>query len=132
MIGWEGDGRQNPEDLDVNYDGNSEFLGTFMAEAAALYAGTAPVNAFYCPSMVYSDHAPFWDEGYPAVCGITDNEGFCRQRGTYPYYHTHGDTMAHCGDPAFFAAAVRTFAATAAELAAPVDQPSHSRPVGRP
>ena len=107
-----------------------------MQEAAVRYDTGGPVNAFYCPSMVYSDHAPFWDRGWSAVCGITDNEGFCRQWGTYPYYHTHNDTVKNCGDLSFFAGASRTYLATAAELAIPLgrrdESPGHSRPLGHP
>ena len=130
MIGWEGDGKPVPEDLDLNYDDHSTAVADLMTEVGASYSGTAAVNAIYCPSMVYSDNASFWDMGYASVCGITDNEDFCNQPGTYPYYHTHADTAAHCGDTAFFAASVRTFAAAAAELAVPVG--THVRPVGRP
>jgi hypothetical protein len=37
--------------------------------------------------MVYSDHAPFWDQGYLALCNIED---FWVEN---PYYHTPGDTI---------------------------------------
>jgi len=64
--------------------------------------------------MVYSDHAPFWFNGYSAICGITDNEGFCGQGGNYPFYHQSSDTIANCGTgaPAFEAAAIRTYPST--------------------
>jgi hypothetical protein len=130
MIGWEGDGSPAPEDMDLNYDDASTAVAALMTAVGTVYSGTAAVNAVYCPSMVYSDNASFWDMGYASVCGITDNEDFCNQPGTYPYYHTHADTVAHCGDPAFFASAVRTFVAAGAELAVPV--PAHIRPVARP
>jgi len=32
------------------------------------------VDAFLCPSMSASDHYPFWQRGWKALCGITDNE----------------------------------------------------------
>jgi hypothetical protein len=121
MIGWEGDGTPTVEDLDVNYNAASEWLATLFTEVAADYGTGLAVNAFSCPSMTYSDHAPFWAEGWSALCGITDNHGFCGQAGTYPDYHEDTDTIANCGPggPAFFGAAVRTYAATAAHLATP-------------
>jgi hypothetical protein len=131
MIGWQGDGQPDVEDIDINYDVASEWLALLMHEASNLYGTGGPVNAFPCPSMVYSDHASFWDYGWAAVCGITDNEGFCHQPGTYPYYHTHNDTVANCGDLSFFAGASRTFLATLAHLAVPTEQ-RHMRPLDRP
>jgi len=38
-------------------------------------------------SMVYSDHAPFWDQGYLALCNIEDFWV------VNPHYHTPGDTI---------------------------------------
>jgi hypothetical protein len=122
MIGWEGDGNPVAEDLDVNTNSGSAWLGTLMREAAAEYDTGLVVNDFSCSSMAYSDHWPFWQNGWSAICGITDNEGFCGQGGSYPYYHTSADTIVNCGSggPAFHAAAVRTYLATLAHLAQPI------------
>jgi hypothetical protein len=124
MIGWEGDGSPAVEDLDVNYNAASEWLASLFVEAASDYATGLAVNAFSCPSMTASDHAPFWAEGWSALCGITDNHGFCGQSGTYPEYHKVTDTIANCGPgaAAFFGAATRTYAATAAHLAVPMQR----------
>ncbi len=97
MIGWEGDGQPAVEDLDINYNSGSQWLAQAMVDAAADYGTGLAINAFSCSSMVYSDHAPFWSNGFSAVCGITDNEGFCSQTGNYPYYHQSSDTIANCG-----------------------------------
>ncbi len=127
MIGWEGDGQPAVEDLDVNYNSGSQWLADAMVAAAAEYGTGLAINAFPCSTMVYSDHAPFWSNGFSAVCGITDNEGFCSQPGNYPFYHQSSDTIANCGAgaPEFEAAAIRTFVATLADLAQP------TRPGGR-
>lgn len=119
MIGWEGDGIPAVEDLDVNYNTSSAWLGNLMVQIAADYPVGLPVNAFECNSMAYSDHWPFWMEGWSAICGITDNQGFCGQNGSYPYYHTSSDTIANCGPgaPEYIAAAMRLYLATAAHLA---------------
>ncbi len=122
MIGWEGDGQPAVEDLDINYNSGSQWLATAMVDAAADYSTGLAINAFSCSSMVYSDHAPFWSNGFSAVCGITDNEGFCGEAGNYPYYHQSSDTIANCGAGAvdFEAAVIRTYLATMAHLAQPI------------
>ena len=119
MIGWAGNNSPSPENLDLNYNGPSQWLGEQFAGAATTYGTGLVVDAFYCPSLTASDHAPFWERGWPAVCGITDNEGYCSHAGNYPYYHQSSDTIANCGDKQFFYSVVKTSAATLAELAGP-------------
>ena len=121
MTGWQGDGLPaTGEDLDVNTNAASAWLGTLLQQAATAYGTGCVVKSFPCASMVYSDHAPFWDHGWPAICAITDNEGSCGQAGSYPYYHTVNDTLANCGDTAFYAGTVKAFVATAAHLGVPL------------
>ncbi len=119
MNGWEGNGTPVPENLDLDYNGPSQWLGELFAECSVKYSTGLVVDAFYCPSLNASDHYPFWQNGYHAICGITDNEGYCGHGGNYPYYHTSNDTIANCGDPTFFYGAVRTSIATLAEMAEP-------------
>ncbi len=119
MPGWEGDGIPDPENLDVSYNDPSQWLGLAFAAAADSYSTGLSVDAFYCPSLTASDHYPFWQRGYPAIIGITDNENYCGHGGNYPYYHQSDDTIANCGDPSFFYSVVRTSVATLAELAGP-------------
>ncbi|HPC84666.1 MAG TPA: M28 family peptidase, partial [Thermoanaerobaculaceae bacterium] len=121
MTGWQGDGLPaSGENLDVNANSTSSWLGLLMEEAATAYGTGCPIDYFSCSSMVYSDHAPFWDHGWSAICGITDNEGYCGHGGSYPYYHTSNDTLANCGAPAFFYSTVKAYVATAAHLAEPM------------
>ncbi len=121
MTGWQGDGLPaTGEDLDVNTNAASAWLGTLMQQAATAYGTGCVVKSFPCASMVYSDHAPFWDHGWSAICAITDNEGSCGQAGSYPYYHTVNDTLANCGNTAFFHGSVKAFVATTAHLAVPL------------
>ncbi len=119
MPGWEGDGVPAVENLDVSYNTTSQWLGELFAQNAATYGTGLVVDAFYCPSLSASDHWPFWQRGWSAIIGITDNEGYCGHGGNYPYYHTSDDTIVNCGDPSFFYSAVRTGVATLAELAQP-------------
>jgi PKD repeat protein len=119
MPGWAGDGSPSPENLDLNYNAASQPLGQLFAQAASTYGTGLSVDAFLCPSLTASDHYSFWQRGYPAVCGITDNEGYCSHGGHYPYYHTSNDTIANCGDPGFFYSVVRASVAAMGELGQP-------------
>lgn len=67
------------------------------------------------PSMVYSDHSPFWDQGYPALCANEDSAS--------PYYHTTGDTLATL-DMGFAVEATRAAVAAVADLAQPIAWPA--------
>ncbi len=121
MPGWEGNASPNPENLDLNYNSASEDLGLFYAQAANVYSTGLVVDAFLCPSLNASDHYPFWQKGYKAICGITDNEGYCGHSGNYPYYHTSDDTIWNCGNQSnnhnFFYSTVKTTVAAMGELA---------------
>ena len=119
MPGWQGDGIPNPENLDLNFNEASRDLGERFAAAATTYGTGLAVDAFLCPSLNASDHYPFWTHGWKALCGITDNEGYCGHGGNYPYYHTSNDTLANCGDRKLLYGAVRTSVATLAELGSP-------------
>jgi|GEM_PF-2978799 len=119
MPGWEGDGSPSPENLDLNYNSASQPLGQLFVQAASTYGTGLSVDAFLCPSLTASDHYSFWQRGYPAVCGITDNEGYCSHGGHYPYYHTSNDTIVNCGNPGFFYSVVRASVAAMGELAQP-------------
>ncbi|MBN2385011.1 M28 family peptidase, partial [bacterium] len=118
MPGWEGNS-PGSENLDLNYNAASEDLGLLYAQCAVDYSTGLNVDAFLCPGLTASDHYPFWQKGWKAICGITDNEGYCGHTGNYPYYHTSNDTIANCGDPSFFYATVKTTIATLAELGEP-------------
>jgi hypothetical protein len=121
MIAWAGDGLPSSgEDLDLDYNSTSLWLSALFAQCATDYSTGLPVKQLLCPSLTASDHAPFWDNGYSAVCGITDNEGYCNAQGHYPYYHTSNDTKTNCGSTVFFLKAVRTYVATLAHLADPL------------
>jgi Zn-dependent M28 family amino/carboxypeptidase/subtilisin-like proprotein convertase family protein len=119
MIGWAGDGIPAIENLDLNYNHSSQWLAQRFVDAAAAYGTGLSVDAILCPSLTVSDHYPFWQRGWSAICGITDNEGYCSHSGNYPPYHTSGDTIAANGNPAFFYKVVKTTVAALAELADP-------------
>ena len=45
----------------------------------------APFSGYLMPETRFSDHSPFWDNGYPALM-LTDTAMFRN-----PYYHTEHD-----------------------------------------
>jgi hypothetical protein len=100
-----------PEDLDVFVNSASEWMGHRIALDAAEYAGLS-VKAQVDPSMVYSDHASFWDYGYAALLAIDDVPL------QNPFYHTIGDTVDTLNLD-FCAQATKAALATAAFLAQP-------------
>ena len=77
-------------------------------------------NGYLLPIVRLSDHAPFWDVGFPAVM-ITDT-AFLRN----PHYHQPSDTLDTLDLPFLTQVATAT-AVAAADLARPVTPPS--RPV---
>jgi hypothetical protein len=101
-----------PEDLDVIVNSQSQWLAERAAFAAATYTGLA-VRKSINASFVYSDHAPFWDRGYPALCGIEDESIM------NPYYHKTTDTIDTLNFD-FYESAAETALAALADLAQPV------------
>jgi hypothetical protein len=75
------------------------------------------------PSIVYSDHSPFWDVGYPALLAIEDYPL------NNPYYHQTTDTLDRL-DAGFFTSATRAAVGLAAGLAQPIKDGYPRTPVG--
>jgi Zn-dependent M28 family amino/carboxypeptidase len=111
-----------PEDLDVVVNSASGWMAEKMGWAAEAYTGLA-VRKSVNPSFVYSDHSPFWDTGYHALCAIEDQEVY------NPYYHTPGDTIETLNFD-FFEAAAKTALAALSDLAQPVRQGYPRTPAG--
>lgn len=78
-----------PESLEVIAkisNPNCEWLADFFIEAAQNYA-TLLTRKRMVNSMPYSDHSPFWSQGYVALCNIEDY-GVMN-----PYYHMTADSI---------------------------------------
>ncbi|MEW5900080.1 MAG: M20/M25/M40 family metallo-hydrolase [Acidobacteriota bacterium] len=93
-----------PEDLEVFVNQRSAWLAEWLGLSASTYTGL-PVNKRVDPSVIYSDHSPFWDRGYAATLLIED---LPLQN---PFYHKPTDTsdtlnFEFCGDSAKTAVAV--------------------------
>jgi hypothetical protein len=99
-----------PGSVDIYVNNYSSWIGDRMVEAAASYGGPS-TDRIVDASMVYSDHAPFWDAGYAALLAIETDFS--------PYYHSTSDTLDKI-NPAFFTSVVKTSLGLLAELAQPV------------
>jgi hypothetical protein len=85
-----------------------ETAGAHVPELPLLTHQVA-LRGFLLPPSRWSDHAPFWDRGYPAVM-LTDT-AFLRN----PHYHQPTD-LPETLDYAFMAAVARLVIATVAEM----------------
>jgi len=119
MIAW--DGKAPPTlQLHTRTAANASFsndlaiasIFTNVVSAYGLSSELAPV--IKADSAAYSDHASFWNKGYPAIVAIEDDGVDFN-----PYYHTTRDTLSRF-NLAYFTAAVRASVATTAHLALPV------------
>ncbi len=94
MIGWSGSDPW-PPDLVIyaNDDPVSLILADKVSEAVATFLpGFLEPVILQDPTMVYADHAPFWDANIPAVLNMEDEAW-----GTdlNPYYHSDEDLLEH-------------------------------------
>ncbi len=111
-----------PEDLQIIVNQESTWLADLFLAAGSRYGvvgGTRTVD----PSFVYSDHAPFWDNGFPAMLAIEDDPL------TNPYYHRTTDTLDKLNLD-FFTTATRASVGLLAELAQPIKSGYPRTPVG--
>ena len=113
---------QQPEEVEIIYDDISGGLANAFDQAAGLYVPGLDVRTRYSPSSSNSDHASFWDEGYPAFCGIEDSPL------NNPYYHRTTDRVGTL-DFDFYTNVVRAAVGTLAELAR-IDSTSAGVPAG--
>ncbi len=101
-----------PEDLDVISNTSSAWLSAKFAAVAGDY-GLIAIKRIVDASIVFSDHAPFWDRGFSAVCAIEDDDV------VNPDYHKTTDTIDRLNFE-FYTQASRAALATLAELAQPI------------
>ncbi len=99
----------------VPYNTASTYLAFDLLDAAGTYVPELDVEVEYAPGATYSDHASFWQQGYPAVLGI---EVGVDQN---PHYHSPTDLLANYMEYfPFGTECVRTALAVAAVYAQPV------------
>jgi len=92
-----------------------EPFADFFIAAADTYT-TLTTHKQLSSTMVYSDHASFWDQGYVALCNIEDWDYGTNN----PFVHTPGDSIgAGFNDLAFCTEATKAEIAALALLAVP-------------
>ncbi|HDT13597.1 MAG TPA: M28 family peptidase, partial [Candidatus Aminicenantes bacterium] len=111
-----------PEELEIFVNGESDWMGDLFVSACSRY-GPVEGRKTIDPSLVYSDHAPFWDNGYPALLAIEDYPL------ANPYYHRTTDTLSTL-DLDFFTDCTRAAVGLLAELAQPIKEGHPRTPVG--
>ncbi|MCX6639142.1 MAG: M20/M25/M40 family metallo-hydrolase [bacterium] len=95
MIAWSGTDPL-PRDMVIYTDNNPRSLAMAnkIAEAITTFLPTElEPDIDVDPSMGSSDHGPFWDVGWPAVCGIEEQAW---GPDFNPYYHTVNDRISIC------------------------------------
>jgi len=109
MIGY---ADATPEDLQIIVNSGSAWLADLFAAAGPNY-GPVTATKMVDQTIVYSDHSPFWDNGYPALLAIEDYPL------NNPYYHQTTDTLDRLNLD-FYTAAARASIGLLAELAQPI------------
>jgi hypothetical protein len=101
----------------VVYDTQSTGLGLAMDAITDTYVPALEKDVEYNPGLTASDHASFWDEGYPALLNI--------EVGVYsnPYYHQTSDILDNYLEYFPFGTnCIKGAIATVAYLAEPVEE----------
>jgi hypothetical protein len=111
-----------PEELEIVVNGDSGWIGDLFVSACSRY-GQVEGRKTVDPSLVYSDHSPFWDNGYPALLAIEDYPL------ANPYYHRTTDTLSTL-ELDFFTDCTRAAVGLLAELAQPIKEGHPRTPVG--
>lgn len=75
--------------LFVPYNSISEDLALNMQSITDTYVPELELNVQYSPGTTYSDHASFWQQGYPALLGI--EQGVDEN----PWYHQETDLLSN-------------------------------------
>jgi hypothetical protein len=80
-VGW------NDDYFRIFSNDDSGWLGDLALAMGAAYAPDLLVYHWYCPECTWSDHASFWQYGFPAIVGIETWDPPPDQ------HHTTGDTL---------------------------------------
>lgn len=89
MIAWDGNSDGSIE-LHCGTMSSSQTLGHLFEDVITDYDISLDPEFLTYSSTDRSDHASFWDQGYPAILGIEDFSSDFN-----PYYHSAGDNMNH-------------------------------------
>jgi uncharacterized repeat protein (TIGR01451 family) len=109
MIAWDSNG-DDAMDVHVGTRSDSQALGTAFLNARSTYGISLVPQTITSGAATSSDHARFWNQGYPAMLIIEDLQDFDQ------YYHSTNDTLDKLDLP-YATKFVQTTVATLAELA---------------
>jgi photosystem II stability/assembly factor-like uncharacterized protein len=112
MIGWDGNNDRSVE-LHCGNMATSQAIGHLFEDVVTDYVIALNPEFLTWSSTDRSDHASFWDTGYPAILGIEDFSSDFN-----PYYHTTNDNM-DIIDTLLFFNFVKAAVGSAATLALP-------------
>jgi photosystem II stability/assembly factor-like uncharacterized protein len=113
MIAYDGNGDGSAE-LHCGTGVSSQALGNLFNTAVTDYSIDLNPDIIGSGATGASDHASFWDYGYPAFLGIEDYSSDFN-----PYYHTTGDNITHITQ-AFFLNFTKALVASSATFAVPI------------
>ncbi|MDD8027256.1 MAG: M28 family metallopeptidase [Acidobacteriota bacterium] len=102
-----------PHQFDIICNELSYYLAGSYRDNALQYAGLK-ANVMLFGYWPYSDHSPFWDAGYEAVCVIENEDPL------NPNYHTTNDTLSTL-NTGYATLAVKASLATTMDIARPVE-----------
>ncbi|TKJ41086.1 hypothetical protein CEE37_05310 [candidate division LCP-89 bacterium B3_LCP] len=108
-----------PPDMVIYSDNNplSQAMANKIAEAILTFVPTGlEPDIDINPSMGSSDHGPFWDAGYPAICGIEEQAW---GPDFNPWYHSVNDLVINC-DLEYATNCTRVAIAALADYAVPI------------
>jgi len=115
MIGWDGNGDRVVE-VHTGMGTQSNALGTALINNNVQYTQGLVFERKTVSASRFSDHSPFWDNGYPAVLGIENFFDDTITRDRNPWYHNTGDLLERV-NVNYVARISRVALATLAELA---------------
>ena len=114
MLGWDGNGDKVLNLYVRPAISNDRVVAATFTNVVGTYGITNGVPSIIAERVDWSDHASFWDQGYPAVCGIEEDVVDFN-----PYYHTTNDTLARINLP-YFTDWAKAVVGTVAHLAEPM------------
>jgi uncharacterized repeat protein (TIGR01451 family) len=117
MISYNGDGIPHMEVHAGRDPHNMVLAGTFTRTVQDYALDLMPQTVLDNPIRL-SDHAPFWERGFPAVLVIEDTNLTGPTHDFNPHYHTSGDTLDKV-DTVYFTEMAQAIVGTAARLAQP-------------
>lgn len=118
MIAWSGSDPPPPDMvIYADYNPLSQAMANKIAEAITTFVpNSVEPDIDISPTMTGSDHSPFWDAGWPAICGIEEQAW---GPDFNPYYHSVEDLVVNC-DLEYATNCTRAAIAALADYAVPI------------